>query len=157
MDDHDVPRQNEPAEHLRFRDYLSGLGQVSEADEEDLVSAVLTDSDRTMAQSAVLRHLDHRAADLHSGSAYESWAERMRRATARHPFLTRRLDEWSLLRAVTLGRPWHSEALLESSDWAQLKTSESSNTAALELLATRGRTKRIRNTARTNLNQRSQR
>jgi hypothetical protein len=153
---HDVPQQEEPVEHLRFWNYLSELEQVTEADEVNLVSGVLTDPDQTMAQSAVLRHLDRRAADLRRGPAYESWAEKMTQATTRYPFLTRRLHEWSLFRAVTLRLPWRPDALLDSSDWLQLKTAEASNTAALEILAARGRTKRIRNTARLNLKQQSQ-
>ncbi|MGW5126828.1 hypothetical protein ACWEQ7_22810 [Streptomyces sp. NPDC004069] len=104
-----------------------------------------------MAQSAVLRHLDRRATDLHSSSAYEPWAEKMPQATTRCPFLTRRLREWCLFRAVTLGQPWRPDTLLESSDWLQLKTAEAANAAALEILADPGRTKRIRDTARMSL------
>ncbi|MFE4599279.1 hypothetical protein ACFRKE_00290 [Kitasatospora indigofera] len=151
MNQHDALQQEEPAEHLRFRDYLSKLEQATEADEVDLISEVLTDPDQTMAQSAVVRHLDRRAADLLCGPAYEPWAERLTQATTRCPFLTRRLREWSLFRAVTLRHPWRPDALLESSDWLQLKTAAASNEAALEILADIGRTKRIRNTARTNL------
>ncbi|MGW5096699.1 hypothetical protein ACWEQU_17345 [Streptomyces nodosus] len=150
---HDDTPQEEPAEHLRFWDYLSEFEQVTEADEVDLVAKVLTDADQTMAQSAVLRHLDRRAADLHSGHAYESWAEKMTQATTHYPFLTRRLREWSLFRTITLRQPWRPDALLDSSDWLQLKTAEAANTAALEILADRGRTKRIRTTARANLKQ----
>jgi hypothetical protein len=145
--------QEEPAEHLRFRAYLSALEQVTDADEADVVRAVLTDPDHTMAQSAVLRHLDRRAAELHRGPAYGPWAEMMTRATTHHPFLTQRLREWSLFRAVTLGQPWHPDVLLESSNWLQLKTAESSDATALEVLADGGRTKRIRNTARTGIQQ----
>ncbi|GEB57212.1 hypothetical protein [Streptomyces gardneri] len=78
-------------------------------------------------------------------------------ATTRYPFLTRRLREWSLFRAITLRQPWRPDALLDSSDWLQLKTAEASNAAALEILADSGRTKRIRNTARINLKQQSRR
>ncbi|MFF3306190.1 hypothetical protein [Streptomyces sp. NPDC002952] len=145
--------QEEPAEHVRFAVYLSELEQVADADEADLVSEVLTDPDQIMAQSAVLRHLDRRATDLHHGPAYEPWTESMARAAIDHPFLTRRLREWSLLRAITLGRPWHQDALLESSDWLQRKAAAGSNTDALEILAERGRTKRIRSTARITLQQ----
>ncbi|MFB7616061.1 hypothetical protein [Kitasatospora sp. NPDC056181] len=145
--------EEEPAEHLRFWDYLSRLEQVTEADEVDLVSEVLTDPDQAMAQSAVVRHLDRRAADLHPGPAYEPWAERMSRATTRHPFLARRLHEWSLYRAVRLRRSWSPDALLASSDWLQLLTAAAPNAAALEILADRGRTKRIRNAARAGLKQ----
>jgi hypothetical protein len=75
----------------------------------------------------------------------------MTAATIRFPFLTQRLREWSIFRAVMLGQSWHRDALLESSNWLQLKTAEASAGAALEILADSGRTKRIRNTARTNI------
>ncbi|MEU0785374.1 hypothetical protein ABZ341_27810 [Streptomyces sp. NPDC006173] len=149
MNHHDILPE-EPAEHLRFAAYLSALEQSTDSDEADLVGEVLTDPDQTMAQSAVLRHLDRRATDLHPGPDYEPWAETMTRATIRHPFLTQRLREWSLFRAVTQGQPWQPDALLDASNWLQLKTAETSDTDALALLAERGRTKRIRNTARTN-------
>ncbi|MFC9538232.1 hypothetical protein ACFT38_48560 [Streptomyces sp. NPDC056975] len=152
MNHHNAP-QEEPAEHLRFAAYLSELEQVSDADEADLVSEVLTDPDQTMAQSAVLRHLDRRATDIHPGPAYESWAEWMTQVTVRHPFLARRLQEWSLFRAITFGQPWRRDALLESSDWLQLKTAAGPNTEAIEVLVEHGRTKRIRNTARIHLTQ----
>ncbi|MFF0143473.1 hypothetical protein ACFYRN_44680 [Streptomyces sp. NPDC005227] len=154
---HDTPQQEEPDEHLRFWNYLSELEQVAQADEVDLVSGVLTDPVQAMAQSAVLRHLDRQAADLHCGPDYESWAEKMTQATTRYPFLTQRLHEWSLFRAATLRQPWRPDALLDSSNWLQLKTAEASNAAALEILADGGRTKRIRNTARINLKKQSQR
>ena len=130
---------------------MSELEQVADADEVDLVGAVLTDPDQVMAQSAVLRHLDRRAADLHLVPAFEPWAECMSQATTRHPFLARRLREWTLFRAIALRQHWRPDALLASSDWLQRKASAASNADALELLAERGRTKRIRHTAKAGL------
>ncbi|MCL6734946.1 hypothetical protein [Streptomyces neyagawaensis] len=140
-----------PDEHIRFAAYLDRLGNVADADEADLVSRVLTDPDQTMARSAVLRHLDRRAAGLHPGRAYEEWAREMTRTTIDHPLLTQRLREWSIFRAVTLKLPWQPDDLLASSDWLQLKTAAGTNTEAMEILAVAGRTKRIRNTARAGL------
>ncbi|WP_406859031.1 hypothetical protein ABZO31_01765 [Streptomyces sp. HUAS MG47] len=139
----------EPAEHARFAEYLSDLQQVADADEFALVRTVLDDPDRTMAQSAVVRHVDRRAADLHRRPGFVPWAEEMTAAAGgHHPFLTRRLEEWSLFRALELGRAWRPEALLNASDWLQRKAAEtSSNATALELLAVHGRTRRIRTTA----------
>ncbi|MFJ1887147.1 hypothetical protein [Streptomyces sp. NPDC088137] len=154
MNLHDIAQN--PDEHVRFVAYLDELQQVVEADEVDLVSRVLTDPDQTMAQSAVLRHLDRRAADLYLGSAYEEWAQAMTQGTIDHPFLAQRLWEWSLLRAVTLKLPWQPADLLASSNWLQLRTAAGTNTEAIELLAEAGRTKRIRNTARTSLIHRSE-
>ncbi|WP_331749188.1 hypothetical protein OG520_43250 (plasmid) [Streptomyces sp. NBC_00984] len=57
-----------PDEHVRFAAYLDKL-DVADPDEADLVGSVLTDPDQTMAQSAVLRHLDRRAAALFPGPA----------------------------------------------------------------------------------------
>lgn len=78
---HDAAR-DEPDEHLRFAVYLRELEQVAVADEMTLISAILSDPDRTMVRSAVLRHLDRRADDLHLGPAYEPWLESMAQATA---------------------------------------------------------------------------
>ncbi|MFF7262009.1 hypothetical protein ACFZCL_17225 [Streptomyces sp. NPDC008159] len=143
--------ERNPDEHVRFAAYLDKLGHVADADEADLLSRVLTDPDRTMARSAVLRHLDRRAADLHPGPAYEEWAREMTRVTIDHPHLAQRLREWSIFRAVTLRLPWQPDDLLASSDWLQLKTAAGTNAEAVELLAEAGRTKRIRHTARTGL------
>ncbi|MFJ2008349.1 hypothetical protein [Streptomyces chartreusis] len=91
MNVHDI-LQN-PDEHVRFAAYLDKLGHVADANELDLVSRVLTDPDQTMAQSAVLRHLDRRAAGLYPGPAYEGWAQAMTQATIDHRFLAQRLRE----------------------------------------------------------------
>ncbi|MDX2646344.1 hypothetical protein PV341_22835 [Streptomyces sp. PA03-1a] len=153
MNVHDI-LQN-PDEHVRFAAYLDKLGHVTVANELDLVSSVLTDPDQTMAQSAVLRHLDRRAAGLYPGPAYEEWAQAMTQAAIDHPFLAQRLREWLLFRAITLKLPWQPADLLASSNWLQLKTAAGSNTEAVEILAEAGRTKRIRNAARTSLTHRS--
>ena len=140
-----------PDEHVRFAAYLDKLEHVADPDEVDLVSRVLTDRDQTMAQSAVLRHLDRRADNLYPGPAYDEWAQTMTQATIDRPFLTQRLREWSLFRAITLKLPWQPDDLLASSNWLQLKTAAGTSTVAVELLAEVGRTKRIRNTARIGL------
>lgn len=154
MNVHDI-LQN-PNEHARFAAYRDKLGHVADANEHNLVSRVLTDPDQTMAQSAVLQHLDRRAAGLYPGPAYEGWAQAMTQATIDHPFLAQRLREWSLFRAITLKLPWPPENLLASSNWLQLKTAAGTNTEAIEILAEAGRTKRIRTTARIGLNHHSE-
>ncbi|MCX4741066.1 hypothetical protein [Streptomyces antibioticus] len=154
MNVHDI-LQN-PDEHVRFAAYLDKLEHVADANEVSLVSRVLSDPDQTMAQSAVLRHLDRRAAGLYPGPAYEGWAQAMTQATIDHPFLAQRLREWSLFRAVTLKLPWQPEDLLASSNWLQLKTAAGTNSEAIEILAKAGRTKRIRNTATIGHNHRSE-
>ncbi|MFD3623402.1 hypothetical protein ACE1N8_10545 [Streptomyces sp. DSM 116494] len=145
-----------PDEHVRFAAYLDKLGHVADPDEVDRVGSVLTDPDQTMAQSAVLRHLDRRAAGLYPGPPYEGWAQALAQATIDHPFLAQGLREWSVFRAVTLKLPWQPDDLLAASNWLQLKTAAGTNTEAIEILAEAGRTKRIRNTARAGLSHRSE-
>ncbi|MFF6949178.1 hypothetical protein ACFZAD_11030 [Streptomyces iakyrus] len=140
--------QGEPAEHARFAAYLVELEQVGAAGEMALVGRVLGDPDRVMAEAAVVRHLDRRAAQLWPEPAWEEWAATVGRVVSRRPFLVRRLKEWSLFRAVCLRLPWNSEDLLASSDWLQLKAAAGADPDALDILAEGGRTKRIRNTAR---------
>ncbi|MFB6628492.1 hypothetical protein ACFCWY_01195 [Streptomyces sp. NPDC056362] len=140
-----------PDEHARFAAYLEKLRQVTDAGEVDLVRRVLTDPDPTMAQSAVLRHLDRRAAALHLEPAYQEWAQAMDRATTGSPFLAQRLREWALLRAITLELPWQAGDLLAASHRLQLMAATGTNTQAVEILAEAGSTRRIRNTARATL------
>lgn len=52
---------------------------------------------------------------------------------------------------------WQADALLDASDWFQLKAATASSTDAIGLLAEHGRTKRIRNTARTSIRQQGSR
>lgn len=153
-------RADEPPEHARFAAYTVQLETSTPAEEAGLVRHVLTDPDRTMAESAVTRHLDRRAAAIHATpgctewAEWAEWAESMAEATAGHAFLADRLREWTLLRDVCLNHPWDPEALTRSSsDWLQLKLAESPATPApaLTLLADQGRTKRIRHLARTSL------
>lgn len=104
---------DEPPEHARYAEYLQALRQVAPADEGRLVRAVLTDPDRTMARSAVLRHLDHRAAALHRTPAYEPWSRSMLQATTDDPFLTTRLHEWTSHRPLPPLGPHRPDGGLE--------------------------------------------
>lgn len=51
---------------------------------------------------------------------------------------------------ITLGLPWHQDALIESSDWLARKTADAFNADALGLLTELGRTRKVRNAAQTN-------
>ncbi|MFF3056362.1 hypothetical protein [Streptomyces sp. NPDC057909] len=139
-----------PAELRRFARYLQALEAVAEADEADLVAAVLRDQDTAMADSAVGRHLDRRAADLLTEPRFTAWAQTMTGVIADRGFLTRRLREWTLLRAIALGRSLAAEELTSASDWFQrvaTTTQIVTSSQALMLLAERGRTRRVRSAA----------
>ncbi|MEV4069077.1 hypothetical protein ACGFJC_00970 [Nonomuraea fuscirosea] len=56
--------QQPPDEHQRFARYLRQLTDVHQQDEAELVRTVLRDPDPVMAQSAVVRYLDRRAAQF---------------------------------------------------------------------------------------------
>jgi hypothetical protein len=143
----DADSRSAPDEHQRFAHYLQQLAAVREADETDLVATVLRDPDATMAQSAVARHLDDRAAHLLPlpGRRFEDWARAMATEISDRDFLTRRLHEWTLLRSITVGEPWTSEEVAAASDWFQRKATETvTSRAVLTLLAGAGRTRRVR-------------
>lgn len=140
----------EPPEHRRFADYLAALETVAWEDEADLVADVLRDEDAVMAQSAVVRHVDRRAAHLLTDARFTAWAAAVAPVVAGRDFLTRRLAEWSLLRAIALDepdKPWVPEELTAASDWCQRTATSTPAVAsprALAALADHGRTRRVR-------------
>jgi hypothetical protein len=139
---YDADSQPAPDEHQRFAHYLQQLAAVREADEADLVATVLRDPDQAMAQSAVARHLDNRAAHLLPlpDQRYEDWARAIADQISELAFLTRRLHEWTLLRSITVGKPWAPTELATASDWFQRKAAETiTSPAALTLLASAGK------------------
>ncbi|MET9430688.1 hypothetical protein [Streptomyces sp. NPDC003036] len=149
-------RDEEPAEHRRFAGYLQALEVVAEADEADLVASVLCDRDAAMADSAVGRHVDRRAAQLLTDPRFTAWAQAMTEVIDERGFLTRRLREWSLLRSIALGEPWAAEDLTGASDWFQRMVAATEAVTApdaLRLLGARGRTRRVRNAANRRLQQ----
>jgi hypothetical protein len=138
----------DPDEHVRFARYRSAFDEVAPADAASLIAQVLTDPDGGMASSAVCEYLDRRAAELLTDPVYPAWRLEMTGPVGVDDFSTRRLNEWTLLRAMTLNEPWDAENLLASSNWLQLRTAEkSSAVTVLEVLAESGRTRRIRNIA----------
>lgn len=110
---------------------------------------MLTDPDEVMARSAVLEHLDRRAAALLTGPGFHAWTERLVRVVGEDGFLTRRVEEWRLLRAVVLEQPWGREAVLSASDWFQRRLVAAAPPGAevLPVLAGEGRTRRVRDAA----------
>jgi hypothetical protein len=136
----------EPDEHVRWQQYRHALSEAAAAEEMAVVSEVLADPDTAMASSVVVAHVDVRAAALLRESDYVAWASRISDAAKDHPLVVQRVLEWSLYREITIGLPWTAETLVAASDWLQRKVSEdSSSPEALAVLATSGRTRRIRN------------
>ncbi|MFE6747750.1 hypothetical protein ACFVGM_17985 [Kitasatospora purpeofusca] len=141
---------DEPPEHRRYAQYLLALEGVAEAEEAELLAAVLRDEDQSMAEAAANQHLERRAADHLTGPGFPVWAATTAAVIGDRPFLVRRLREWTLLRSLALDEPWTEEELLTASDWFQrtvVTTRLVTSPAALGLLAERGRTRRVRNAA----------
>ncbi|MFJ8435308.1 hypothetical protein ACIQ9P_28835 [Kitasatospora sp. NPDC094019] len=145
-----LPPDDEPPEHRRYHQHLRALEAVVEAEEADLLAAVLRDEDRGMAEAAVNHHLGRRAAELLTGPGFPVWTATTATVVGDRDFLARRLREWTLLRAVALDEPWTDEELLAASDWFQRTAVTArfvTSPAALGLLAEHGRTRRVRNAA----------
>ena len=109
-----------------------------------------------MAESAVCRHLNRRAAQLLTAPAFTAWSHMMATVIAERDFLTRRLREWGLLRSIALGEPWAAEDVTAASDWFQRTATTTqivSSPDALRLLSDHGRTRRVRNAASLRLHQ----
>jgi hypothetical protein len=146
---------SEPAEHTRFRDYARALAQVSEADECTLIAEVLRDPDHTMADAAIIGHLDRRAATLSDNTAFTDWFRQLIGVLHGRVLPERRLREWSLLKDIDSGRHWKIVDLIEASDWLQRRIAEHTGSPqALTVLADQGGTKRVRNMAHARLGQR---
>lgn len=148
-----------PSEHWRYERHLASLAVApagSAEAEAEVVAEVLRDPDPVMAESAVVTHLNRRAARLPAGQEFAAWAQAMTAVLAGRAFPERRLREWSLLKAVTRGASWSAADLTAASDWCQRTAAHSLDSAeALTLLAAEGRTRRVRNAAAERLRRRA--
>ncbi|MER5813437.1 hypothetical protein ABT143_35575 [Streptomyces sp. NPDC002033] len=152
-----VPGRWRYARHLdRLAATAATAGPAGRAGEAEAVAAVLRDPDPVMAESAVVTHLDRRAAGLRPGTEFPDWARVLHPVLAGHAFPARRLREWTLLKAVAAGAPWSPAELAAASDWCQHTAASSLDAPeALVLLAASARTRRVRNTAAQRLRRRA--
>ncbi|MFD9357094.1 hypothetical protein [Streptomyces sp. NPDC060031] len=143
------PEGTAAPEYWRYARHLDSLAAASGgAAEAEAVAAVLRDPDPVMAESAVVTHLDRRAAQLLADDGFPAWAQALRAPLAGRTFAGRRLHEWVLLKAIARGEPWSDEELTTASDWCQRTAARSlASDRALSLLAAAARTRSVRNTA----------
>ncbi|MER6780857.1 MULTISPECIES: hypothetical protein [unclassified Streptomyces] len=146
-------------EHWRYARHLEALAAAAlgagEA-EAEAVAAVLRDRDPVMAESAVVTHLDRRAAQLLADARFPGWARAMGTAIGARAFPGRRLREWTLLKAIADGEPWSPAELTAASDWCQRTAAQSlSSYEALDQLAATARTHRVRSAAAARLRRRN--
>lgn len=136
-------------EHARYQLYLEALALSSPMEERELIATILRDPDSVMAQAAIVAHVDRRASFPSSRQSFSAWAEQIADLVCQHSFLLRRIKEWVLFKAIQAGETDGIESLGDASDWLQRKLSEEATSrAVLEKLAKVGRTKRVRNVAR---------
>ncbi|WP_406180497.1 hypothetical protein [Streptomyces sp. NBC_01006] len=144
-------------EHWRYGRHLDALAAAAAGvGEADAVAAVLRDRDPVMAESAVVTHLDRRAAQLLTDPRFPGWARAMGTAIGARAFPARRLREWTLLKSITDGDPWSAAELTAASDWCQRTAAQSlSSYEALDLLAATARSHRVRSAAAARLRRRN--
>lgn len=136
-----------PPEHARYRRYLLDLEKATADDEPDLISTILGDPDRSMALAAVLHHIGRRA-DLLTDDQYATWSTRMAALVEGHDLLVQRLNDWTMLRAIRAGHLVDVATLADATDWLQREAAAlATSPEILALLATAGRTRRVRTAA----------
>lgn len=136
-------------EHLRYRFYLDALAQADSVAEAEFISLVLADPDKVMAEAAVVNQVDRRAAEFDSAASFTAWVTQILDRAAGFPFLERRVREWEIYRRLSDGDTVGVDVLRDSSDWLQRKLAvDATSNAVLRSLAEFGRTKRVRNVAR---------
>lgn len=130
-------------EHARWRVYERALDALP--DRGLLKRAVAVESDKVLAEAVVLRMVEQVADD-----EQDRWIELL--PSDRRSYSRQRAHEVRVLRharSQQLTTEQLATDLVNWSDWLQRRVvSELADRAAVELMAERGRTKRVRNAAR---------
>lgn len=136
--------------HARFHQLSAAVRDSGPDDDPALLAALLAEPDRIMAESVLTSLVDSRAEELGFAAAFAAWAESVLDAVGADGFIARRVQEWSLFKALQSGESVDSGALAAASNWLQRKVVEEADSAAvLVVLGEAGRTKRVRNLAKT--------
>jgi hypothetical protein len=146
-----VTSNDDPADgHARFHQLSAAVRESGPDDDPALLAALLAEPDRLMAESVLMSLVDIRAEGLSPAASYVAWAEPVVDAVGADGFIARRVQEWALFKALQSGEPVDREALAAASNWLQRKVVEEADSAAvLAALGEAGRTKRVRNLAKT--------
>jgi len=119
-------------------------------DDAALLDELLTGPDRMSAEAALTSLVDSRAETLGSAAAFADWAAAVVDRIGADTFVARRVREWTLFKTLAEGGPVDILALTAASNWLQRKVvDESGSAAALTVLGQAGRTKKLRNEAKT--------
>jgi hypothetical protein len=130
--------------------YLAALTAAPDDQVSALVALVLGDPDRVMAESAMVSYLDSQASRLRSADSFGAWAAGIAGMVGEQSFLARRIREWHLFKALMDGANADPQTLAAASNWLQHKVVDEAQSAeVLTVMGEVGRTKRVRNLART--------
>ena len=145
-----VTSDDDPTDgHARFHQLSAAVRDDVPDDAPALLAALLAEPDRVMAESVLASLVDRRAEGLDS-AAFAAWAALVVDAAGAGGFIARRVQEWGLFKALQSGEPVDREALAAASNWLQRKVvEEADSSAVLAALGDVGRTKRVRNLAKT--------
>lgn len=148
---HRVTSNDDPADgHARFHQLSAAVREGRADDDAVLLATLLAEPDRLMAESVLASVVDIRAEEAGSAASFAAWAEPVLDAVGADGFIARRVQEWGLFKALQSGAPVDREALAAATNWLQRKVVEAADSAAvLAVLGEVGRTKRIRNLAKT--------
>ncbi|GAA3453232.1 hypothetical protein [Dactylosporangium matsuzakiense] len=135
----------------RLRELSAAVRDGATHDDPALVAALLAEPERLMAESVLVELVDRRGEALHSAAAFGAWAQPVLDMVGADGFVGRRVHEWSLFKALQSGGgPVSRDQLAAASNWLQRKVAEEAGSAAvLAVLGEVGRTKRLRNVAKT--------
>ncbi|MFG2039052.1 hypothetical protein [Dactylosporangium sp. NPDC048998] len=142
---------DDPADgHARFHQLSAAVRECGPDDDPALLAVLLAEPDRVMAESVLTSLVDSRAEGLGSAASFAAWAAPVLDAVGADGFIARRVQEWGLFKALQSGVSVDREALAAASNWLQRKVvEEADSAAALAVLGEVGRTKRVRNLAKT--------
>lgn len=145
MDSNDDPA----AGNARFHELSAAVREGRPDGDAALLATVLAEPDRLMAESVLALLVDTRAEE-HGPASFAAWAEPVLDAVGADGFIARRVQEWGLFKALQSGAPVDREALAAATNWLQRKVVEEADSAAVvAVLGEVGRTKRVRNLAKT--------
>jgi hypothetical protein len=147
---HRVTSNDDPTEgHTRFHDLSAAVRQGRPDDDAALLATLLAEPDRLMAEAVLLSLVDTRAEGSDSAASFAAWAAPVLDAVGADGFIARRVQEWKLFKALQSGAPVDREALAAATNWLQRKVVEEADSAGvLTVLGEIGRTKRVRNLAK---------
>lgn len=139
-------------EHARYQLYLTVMPSSDSSTEHDLMARIMRDPDQVMSEAAITHYIDDKASSISTSEQFITWSTGVRNLVKGHQFLVQRINEWILFKTLKDGRQVLSDELTGATDWLQRKiASELDSPHALEVMASFGRTKRVRNLARIRL------